>query len=83
MYWWGEVKLCDLNIPNKNMRDSDRIANVQIAVPTTGIRHLSIGNSVVAILKENGKVTAAVRQNCQNGASWKQSKYFFKARAIH
>lgn len=77
MYWWGEVKLDDLKILNKKDMRNGATDAVQVAVPTTGISDLSIGKSVVAILKENGKVTVAVRLNNQNGASWKQSKYFF------
>lgn len=82
MYWWGEIKFDDLNIFKKKKRGGAAEAAVQIAVPTaTGIIGVSVGKRVIAILKEKGKVTVAVRLSNQHGVSWKQSKFFFKARS--
>ncbi|KAL2098053.1 hypothetical protein ACEWY4_007260 [Coilia grayii] len=71
MYCWGEFELQKLNILTKKNTFCHTPSALQITVTETAVSGLSIGERVIAILRENGNVSVAVRLNEQTGSSWK------------
>lgn len=78
MYCWGEVKLHELNILVNKDTCCHASDSVEMAVVATAIKHISIGDRVTAILRENGSASVAVRE--QNLATWRKSKFILSHR---